>query len=73
MVIDEGMPRYLGEREAEVTAWFGEDMNETTLISLTPATPGDVWRAARPARSAKPDAPVCSTLNGTIQAPLLDR
>ena len=35
MVIDEGVPRYLGEREAAVTARFGADMNETTLISLT--------------------------------------
>lgn len=40
MVIDEGMPRYLGKREAEVTAWFGEDMNETTLISLTAGNAG---------------------------------
>ncbi|MBU2534394.1 MAG: MBL fold metallo-hydrolase [Alphaproteobacteria bacterium] len=36
MVIDEGgMPRYLGQREAAISAWFGDDMNETTLLSLT--------------------------------------
>jgi len=38
MIIDDGVPRYLGEREAKVTAWFGDDMNETTLISLTAST-----------------------------------
>ncbi len=35
MIIDgDGAPRYLGAREAAVTAWFGDDMNETTHISL---------------------------------------
>lgn len=39
MVIDGGTPRYLCEREAAVTAWFGDDMNQTTLISLVAAAP----------------------------------
>lgn len=34
MVIDNGSPRYLGEREAAINAWFGDDMDQTTLISL---------------------------------------
>lgn len=37
MVIDDGAPRYLCEREAAVTAWFADDMNETTLLSLVAA------------------------------------
>jgi glyoxylase-like metal-dependent hydrolase (beta-lactamase superfamily II) len=35
MVLEEGGPRYLCEREAAVTAWFGEGMDQTTLMSLT--------------------------------------
>lgn len=35
MTVKDGVPHYLGEREAAMMAWFGEDMNETTLISLT--------------------------------------
>ena len=34
MVIDNGQPRFLGQREAAITAWYGDDMNQTTLISL---------------------------------------
>lgn len=34
MVLDGGEPRYLCEREAAINAWFGDDMNETTMISL---------------------------------------
>ena len=35
MVLDNGAPRYLGQREAAIQAWFGDDMNQTTLLSLT--------------------------------------
>jgi N-acyl homoserine lactone hydrolase len=35
MVQEDGKVRYLGEREAAIRAWFGEDLNETTVISLT--------------------------------------
>ncbi len=34
MVIDDDQPRFLGQREAAITAWYGDDMNQTTLISL---------------------------------------
>ena len=36
MVLEESGPRYLGEREAAIDAWFGEDLNETTVLSLLP-------------------------------------
>jgi glyoxylase-like metal-dependent hydrolase (beta-lactamase superfamily II) len=36
MVLENGAPRYLGEREAAIRAWYGEDLNETTVISLLP-------------------------------------
>jgi N-acyl homoserine lactone hydrolase len=38
MVIEDGAPRYLGNREAAISAWFGDDMNHTTLISMLPGT-----------------------------------
>ena len=34
MVLDNGTPRYLGEREAAIRAWYGEDLNEITVFSL---------------------------------------
>lgn len=34
MVQDGGKVRYLGEREAAIRAWYGEDLNQTTVISL---------------------------------------
>ena len=34
MILDQGEPRYLGQREAAIRAWYGEDLNETTVISL---------------------------------------
>ena len=34
MVLADGAPRYLGEREAAVTAWFGDDLEQTTLFRL---------------------------------------
>ena len=37
MLLDDGAPRYLGEREAAIRAWYGEDLDQTTLISLLPA------------------------------------
>lgn len=36
MLQENGAPRYLGEREAAIRAWYGEDLNQTTLISLLP-------------------------------------
>lgn len=36
MVIENDMPRYLCEREAGIRAWYGEDLNQTTVISLVP-------------------------------------
>jgi hypothetical protein len=36
MIQENGQPRYLGEREAAIRAWYGEDLNETTVISLLP-------------------------------------
>jgi len=38
MVLEAGEPRYLGQREAAIRAWYGEDLNETTVISLLPDT-----------------------------------
>lgn len=34
MVIDDGKPRYLGKREAAISAWYGDDLDQTTLMSL---------------------------------------
>lgn len=34
MVQDAGVVRYLGKREAAIRAWYSEDLNETTVISL---------------------------------------
>jgi len=36
MLQENGKPRYLGKREAAIRAWYGEDLNETTVISLRP-------------------------------------
>jgi glyoxylase-like metal-dependent hydrolase (beta-lactamase superfamily II) len=36
MVLDGGEPRYLGQREAGIRAWYGTDLNRTTVISLLP-------------------------------------
>ncbi len=36
MVLENGAPRYLGRREAAIRAWYGEDLNEITVISLLP-------------------------------------
>ena len=35
MIQEDGKVRYVGEREAAIRAWFAEDLNETTVISLT--------------------------------------
>ncbi len=32
-----GVTAYIGQREAAITAWYGDDMEKTTLISLTVA------------------------------------
>ena len=34
MVLENGAPKYLGERKAAITAWYGETLEQTTLISL---------------------------------------
>jgi N-acyl homoserine lactone hydrolase len=34
MVLDNGRPKYLGERKAAITAWYGETLDQTTVISL---------------------------------------
>lgn len=35
MVLDNGTPRYLGKREAAIKCWYGDGLDETTVISLT--------------------------------------
>ena len=37
MVQDDGSVRYLGEHEAAIRAWYADNLNKTTLISLTEA------------------------------------
>jgi hypothetical protein len=34
--LEQGAPRYLGQREAVIRAWYGEDLNEITVLSLLP-------------------------------------
>jgi len=34
MVLRDGKPTYIGKREAAITAWFGDTLEQTTLISL---------------------------------------
>lgn len=34
MVLDNGKPKYLGTRKAAITAWYGEALDQTTIISL---------------------------------------
>lgn len=34
MVLDNGKPKYLGTRKAAITAWYGETLDQTTVISL---------------------------------------
>jgi glyoxylase-like metal-dependent hydrolase (beta-lactamase superfamily II) len=46
MVQEDGTPRYLGKREAAIRAWYGEDLNETTVFSLLPEDPGTGRAAA---------------------------
>lgn len=35
MVLEDDRPAYVGERQAAITAWFGDDLESTTYISLT--------------------------------------
>ena len=35
MTQENGVPRYIGKREAAITAWFGDDMETTRLFNLT--------------------------------------
>jgi glyoxylase-like metal-dependent hydrolase (beta-lactamase superfamily II) len=37
MVQNDGRPKYIGERRAGINSWFGEDLETTTLFSLTVA------------------------------------
>jgi N-acyl homoserine lactone hydrolase len=32
---DDGAPRYLGQREAGIKAWYGDSMEQTTVFALT--------------------------------------
>lgn len=34
MLQDDGATRYIGQREAAISAWYGDDMEQTTLIQL---------------------------------------
>lgn len=34
MILEDGLPRYIGKREAAISAWFGDDMESTTQINL---------------------------------------
>ena len=34
MLQDDGAPRYIGKREAAIAAWYGDGMEQTTLIDL---------------------------------------
>jgi glyoxylase-like metal-dependent hydrolase (beta-lactamase superfamily II) len=36
MVQDNGVTRYLGQREAAIRAWYSDELNETTVFSLLP-------------------------------------
>lgn len=35
MVLEAGKPKYIDKREAAITAWYGDDMETTTLFKLT--------------------------------------
>jgi glyoxylase-like metal-dependent hydrolase (beta-lactamase superfamily II) len=35
MVLENGKPKYIDKREAAITAWYGDDMETTTLFKLT--------------------------------------
>lgn len=37
MIIEDGVPRYVGKREAAISAWFGEGLDTTTRFDLTAA------------------------------------
>jgi glyoxylase-like metal-dependent hydrolase (beta-lactamase superfamily II) len=39
MVLEDGQPRYIGERQAAISTWFGDDLESTTLFELTLAAP----------------------------------
>jgi len=45
MRLEGGAPAYLGERTAGVRAWFGDDLDEMRLFSLSSATPGSALAA----------------------------
>ena len=36
MVLEDGKPKYIDKREAAIRAWYGDDMETTTLFKLTP-------------------------------------
>ena len=35
MLLEDGKPKYIGKREAAISAWYGDDMETTTLFKLT--------------------------------------
>ena len=47
MVLDQGEPRYLCEREAGIRAWYDEGLDKTTVISLIPNTAVGAKAAAK--------------------------
>jgi hypothetical protein len=46
LVRENGEPRYIGKREAAIRVWSGEDLNETTVISLLQENGGAAKTAA---------------------------
>ena len=36
VILDDGVPRYLCEREASIPTWYTEDLKQTTVNSLVP-------------------------------------
>jgi len=36
MILENGEPKYLGKREDAIVAWYGDDMETTTLFNLMP-------------------------------------
>ena len=39
MVLEDGRPRFIGTREAAISAWYGDGMEQTTLIDLVVPAP----------------------------------
>jgi hypothetical protein len=35
MILENGVPKFIDKREAAILAWYGDDMEQTTLFKLT--------------------------------------